>query len=148
MEHALCCITVPLVRALHRLLIRDSTDERLYRLHRATWTSTELFLTFPSPALRSITLIPLNAEDTTGRFRVWLATGEGLRPVLVWDRKVEGKFPELKELVRGYLWFLFKFKAVRFCRNSASVTIYSQGSRWVIPISDGSSFAALATYQM
>ncbi len=69
------------------------------RLHRATWTSTELFLTFPTPAIRAINIIPLNAEDTAGRFRVWLFL-DGRLPVLVWDRKVEGGFPELKVLVR------------------------------------------------
>ena len=42
--------------------------------------------------------MPLNAEDTAGRFRVWLFL-EGKPPVLVWDRKVEGGFPELKVLV-------------------------------------------------
>jgi predicted Rdx family selenoprotein len=69
------------------------------RLHRATWTSTELFLTFPPPALKSITIMPLNSEGTAGRFRIWLTVNEG-SPILVWDRKVEGKFPELKDLVR------------------------------------------------
>ena len=42
--------------------------------------------------------MPLNAEDTAGRFRVWLYLGLG-PPLLVWDRKVEGGFPELKVLV-------------------------------------------------
>ncbi len=42
--------------------------------------------------------MPLNAEDTAGRFRVWLFL-DGKHPVLVWDRKVEGGFPELKVLV-------------------------------------------------
>ncbi|KAI0721852.1 hypothetical protein C8T65DRAFT_629396, partial [Cerioporus squamosus] len=65
------------------------------RLHRATWTSTELFLTFPTPAIKAISIMPLNAEDTAGRFRVWLFL-DGKPPVLVWDRKVEGGFPELK----------------------------------------------------
>ncbi|KAI0069028.1 hypothetical protein BV25DRAFT_1874474 [Artomyces pyxidatus] len=68
------------------------------RLHRATWTSTELFVTFPTPALRSITIIPLNGEDTSGRFRVWLSYDGEPKPILIWDRKVEGKFPELKDL--------------------------------------------------
>ncbi|KAI9001222.1 Rdx family-domain-containing protein [Trametes punicea] len=71
--------------------------DRCRRLHRATWVSTELFLTFPTPALRSITIMPLNAEDTAGRFRVWLFLDDK-PPVLVWDRKVEGGFPELKVL--------------------------------------------------
>ncbi|KAI0829474.1 Rdx family-domain-containing protein [Trametes gibbosa] len=71
--------------------------DRCRWLHRATWVSTELFLTFPTPALRSITILPLNAEDTAGRFRVWL-TLSGLPPLVVWDRKVEGGFPELKVL--------------------------------------------------
>ncbi|KAI0356611.1 hypothetical protein OH77DRAFT_1401029 [Trametes cingulata] len=71
--------------------------DRCRWLHRATWVSTELFLTFPTPALKSITILPLNAEDTAGRFRVWLFL-DGKPPVLVWDRKVEGSFPELKVL--------------------------------------------------
>jgi predicted Rdx family selenoprotein len=69
------------------------------RLHRATWTSTELLLTFPPPALASVALVPLNTEDTAGRFRVWLTLEGAAQPTLVWDRKVEGRFPEMKELV-------------------------------------------------
>jgi predicted Rdx family selenoprotein len=87
-----------------------SYDVQLYacRLHRATWLSTELFLTFPPPVLHTITLVPLNSEDTAGRFRVWLSLGPGgdegeaqgiPTPVVVWDRKKEGGFPELKVLV-------------------------------------------------
>lgn len=72
--------------------------DRCRWLHRATWTSTELFLTFPPPTIQSITIIPLNSEDTAGRFRIWLTVGEGLSPILMWDRKVEGNFPELKAL--------------------------------------------------
>ncbi|KAI0269240.1 Rdx family-domain-containing protein [Gloeopeniophorella convolvens] len=72
--------------------------DRCRWLHRATWTSTELFLTFPPPALKSITIVPLNSDDTAGRFRVWLTANEGASPILMWDRKVEGKFPELKDL--------------------------------------------------
>jgi len=68
------------------------------RLHRATWLSTELFLTFPPPALKGITLLPLNDNETAGRFRVWLSIGSE-PPILIWDRKTEGGFPELKELV-------------------------------------------------
>ncbi len=64
-----------------------------------TWTSTELFLTFPPPTLTGITIIPLNSEDTAGRFRIWLTVDEGSSPILMWDRKVEGNFPELKVLV-------------------------------------------------
>lgn len=81
----------------------------LFRLHRASWVSTELFLTFPSPALKAVTLIPLNAEETAGRFRVWLYV-HGSEPILAWDRKVEGGFPELKVLVRLVL-ILFLEKA-------------------------------------
>ncbi|KAA1466153.1 hypothetical protein DENSPDRAFT_830903 [Dentipellis sp. KUC8613] len=72
--------------------------DRCRWLHRATWTSTELFLTFPAPALKSITIIPLNSEETAGRFRVWLTVGQERNSVLIWDRKIEGKFPEMKEL--------------------------------------------------
>ena len=64
-------------------------------LHRATWTQTELFLTFPrstdpaAPGLSSITLLPRNAPETGGRWRVWLFM-DALSPgQLVWDRKIE-----------------------------------------------------------
>ncbi|GAA5899522.1 SelT/SelW/SelH family protein [Sporobolomyces salmoneus] len=116
--------------------------DRCRWLHRATWTQTELFLTFPPPipplssaegteptpaatatsgGLKAITLIPRNSPETGGRFRVWLlrprtptptatATGsleEGKDDEkeknwrgweLVWDRKIEGGFPEMKVL--------------------------------------------------
>ncbi|GAA6002795.1 hypothetical protein JCM10207_007686 [Rhodosporidiobolus poonsookiae] len=99
--------------------------DRCRWLHRATWTQTELFLTFPPspppaadaspdapappPGLRAITLVPRNAPETGGRFRVWLLRKESERTVeegkekwrgwdLAWDRKVEGRFPEMKEL--------------------------------------------------
>ncbi|WWC89723.1 uncharacterized protein L201_004648 [Kwoniella dendrophila CBS 6074] len=65
---------------------------------RATWIQTELFLTFPNPLIRSITLLPLNAPETGGRFRVWVDIGKGKGDELVWDRKTEGGFPELKIL--------------------------------------------------
>ncbi|WWC60784.1 uncharacterized protein I303_103360 [Kwoniella dejecticola CBS 10117] len=65
---------------------------------RATWIQTELFLTFPTPLIRTITLIPLNAPETGGRFRVWVDVGAGKKDELVWDRKTEGGFPELKVL--------------------------------------------------
>ncbi|KAH9853739.1 Rdx family-domain-containing protein [Lenzites betulinus] len=71
--------------------------DRCRWLHRATWVSTELFLTFPTPAIKSVTILPLNAEDTAGRFRVWLFLS-GVPPTVVWDRKIEGGFPELKVL--------------------------------------------------
>ncbi|PPQ79539.1 hypothetical protein CVT25_003421 [Psilocybe cyanescens] len=61
-------------------------------------TLTELFLTFPPPTIGAITLIPLNKDDTAGRFRVWLSIPGLDSAVLVWDRKVEGGFPELKVL--------------------------------------------------
>ncbi|RSH93808.1 hypothetical protein EHS25_006456 [Saitozyma podzolica] len=63
---------------------------------RATWTQTELFLTFPTPVLKGITLLPLTSPETGGRFRVWVDMGQGGE--LVWDRKTEGGFPELKIL--------------------------------------------------
>jgi predicted Rdx family selenoprotein len=108
------------------------------RLHRATWTSTELFLTFPPPALKSITIVPLNSEDTVGRFRIWLAVKEDTPPVLVWDRKVEGQFPELKILVSfprspRYYDLLLKW-ALR--RNSASGIISSLIGRLATQINE------------
>jgi len=79
--------------------------DRCRWLHRATWTSTELFLTFPPPKLTAVSLRPLNSDDTAGRFRVWLYLA-GEPAILLWDRKVEGGFPELKVLkqrVRDYI---------------------------------------------
>lgn len=49
--------------------------------------------------MKAITIIPLNADDTAGRFRVWLSLAPDAIE-LIWDRKVEGGFPELKVLVR------------------------------------------------
>ncbi|GAA5907964.1 hypothetical protein JCM8208_004009 [Rhodotorula glutinis] len=92
--------------------------DRCRWLHRAVWTQTELFLTFPPgvdssspPGLRAITLVPRNTPETGGRFRVWLrppappsvdTAGKGKERwngwELVWDRKIEGGFPELKDL--------------------------------------------------
>ncbi|TFK43148.1 Rdx family-domain-containing protein [Crucibulum laeve] len=71
--------------------------DRCRWLHRATWVQTELFLTFPPPNIGCISLFPRNVEETSGRFRVWLSIGNE-PPKLVWDRKVEGGFPELKVL--------------------------------------------------
>jgi len=64
---------------------------------RASWIATELFLTFPNPALSSITLMP--SVEHAGRFRIWLKlSGSESQPTLLWDRKIEGGFPELKVL--------------------------------------------------
>ena len=107
--------------ALFRDPSRDGWLTRLSRLaqwlHRATWTQTELFLTFPpnldtasntdAPGLKAITLVPRNAPETGGRFRVWLMRprpDSALRGwELVWDRKIEGGFPEMKALVSPHL---------------------------------------------
>lgn len=94
------------------LLVVFPPSKVVYRLHRATWTLTELALTFPSPVVQSITLIPQNASVTAGRFRVWLFINEETpgerKSVLLWDRKTEGGFPEMKVLVSrlSSLWFL------------------------------------------
>ncbi|KAG8893198.1 hypothetical protein FRB99_002141, partial [Tulasnella sp. 403] len=88
--------------------------DRCRWLHRATWIQTELFLTFPPPILKSISLIPLNSPETGGRFRVWLSypptdneeirinepekTGPIVSNELLWDRKTNDGFPELKVL--------------------------------------------------
>lgn len=72
---------------------------RSCRAPRATWTQTELFLTFPPPSLNSICLQPLNAPETGGRFRVWLDRGQG-ELVLVWDRKVRKRARSRARLTR------------------------------------------------
>ena len=58
------------------------------RLHRAMWVSTELMITFPTPVIKSITVVPLSSEDTAGRFRVWLYLVDRV-PVLVVVMKVK-----------------------------------------------------------
>jgi len=57
-------------------------------LLRATWMGQELLSTF-AEELGSLTLIP---DDTGGVFEVRL---DGR---LIWSRKEEGRFPEIKEL--------------------------------------------------
>ncbi|PWN92135.1 hypothetical protein FA10DRAFT_229048 [Acaromyces ingoldii] len=87
--------------------------DRCRWLHRATWVQTELFLTFQKPHddsqsvapskasggahIEGIMLLPQTAKQTAGRFRVWLYRNSAA-PTLLWDRKVKGAFPELKEL--------------------------------------------------
>lgn len=87
--------------------------DRCRWVHRATWTQTELLATFGEKKeeeglaggqqggkIKSVTLMPMTSEETGGRFRVWVYEGGeqgGVR--CVWDRKVKGGFPELKELV-------------------------------------------------
>ncbi|WVQ69715.1 uncharacterized protein L199_007935 [Kwoniella botswanensis] len=87
---------VPALKEIKPSVIIEFCD-RCRWAPRATWIQTELFLTFPNPLLRSITLIPLNAPETGGRFRVWLDRGDAKGDQLVWDRKTEGGFPELKK---------------------------------------------------
>ena len=65
-------------------------------LLRAGWTAQELLTTFEAE-LGAVTLRP---SDTSGTFRVSL-DGD-----LIWDRKTEARFPEIKELkqrVRDYI---------------------------------------------
>ncbi|ORX33866.1 Rdx family-domain-containing protein [Kockovaella imperatae] len=88
-------IIPPTPDSLHPSILIEYCD-RCRWAPRATWTQTELFLTFPTPTLKSITLQPLTAPDTAGRFRVWLYTNDGVQ--ILWDRKREGGFPELKVL--------------------------------------------------
>lgn len=65
-------------------------------LLRAAWTAQELLTTF-EPDLAAVTLCP---SGEGGRFRV------AIDGQTVWDRKTEGRFPEMKELkqrVRDYV---------------------------------------------
>lgn len=57
-------------------------------LLRAGWMAQELLVTFEDE-LGGVTLIP----GTGGVFEIRLAGGE-----IVWSRKAEGRFPEMKEL--------------------------------------------------
>lgn len=58
-------------------------------------------LTFPPPTLVSVSLVPLDSPETGGRFRVWLLSENDT--ALLWDRKAEGGFPEMKDLVCKFL---------------------------------------------
>lgn len=76
-------------------------------------------------------MIPLQKEETAGRFRVWLSIPGFESPQLMWDRKVEGGFPELKilvSIVTPQSYMILK----TFSRNSAFVTNYSLVNRWDI----------------
>lgn len=57
-------------------------------LLRAAWTAQELLTTFEQE-LGAVTLCP---SEEGGRFRISLGNQA------VWDRKSEGRFPEMKEL--------------------------------------------------
>ena len=57
-------------------------------LLRAAWTAQELLTTFEAD-LGAVTLRP---SDVGGTFRVTVGA------TLLWDRKAEGRFPEMKEL--------------------------------------------------
>jgi len=57
-------------------------------LLRAGWMAQELLVTFEDE-LGGVTLVP----GTGGVFEIRLRSGE-----IVWSRKAEGRFPEIKEL--------------------------------------------------
>ncbi|KAG1874644.1 hypothetical protein DFJ58DRAFT_758059 [Suillus subalutaceus] len=86
--------------------------DRCRWLHRATWVSTELFLTFPPPALKAISIIPLNSEETGGRFRVWLNL-EGSPPPIDVGQEDRGWFPRTERFEAAYprlrtTWEIFR----------------------------------------
>jgi hypothetical protein len=102
-------------------------------------------VTFHPSVLRSITIVPLDSEDTNGRFRVWLTVDEGTAPVLVWDRKVEGQFPELKVLVSilrspGIMAMLLKREFWALRRNSGFGIISNLIGRLVTQTNEGYGF--------
>ncbi|TCD71324.1 hypothetical protein EIP91_011095 [Steccherinum ochraceum] len=103
-------------------------------LHRASWVSTELLITFPSPTVKAITIMPHSTEKTAGRFRVWLFM-EDQQPILMWDRKVEGGFPELKVLVSSFAQLYFDVgQSTWDCalRNREYAISFSLESHWDI----------------
>ncbi|MEM1222819.1 MAG: SelT/SelW/SelH family protein [Verrucomicrobiota bacterium] len=57
-------------------------------LLRAGWTAQELLTTFE----KEIGSVALRPSEVSGRFTVWVDR------VQIWDRKEEGRFPEMKEL--------------------------------------------------
>lgn len=68
-----------------RVYIRYCTQCRW--LLRASWTAQELLTTFQDE-IGEIALVP----GTGGIFEV------GVEDVVIWSRKAEGRFPEMKEL--------------------------------------------------
>jgi len=95
-------------------------------------------VTFQPPVLQGITLVPLNSDDAAGRFRVWLTVNSDGPPILVWDRKVEGQFPELKHLVSfpSYDEDFLKREMWALRRNSGFGIISSQTGRLAIQTSE------------
>ncbi|SKC36923.1 SelT/SelW/SelH family protein [Krasilnikoviella flava] len=65
-------------------------------LMRAAWVAQELLQTFRT-RLGEVALVP----GTGGVFRVELDPGDGRPAVLLWDRAVEGGFPEIPPLKRA-----------------------------------------------
>ena len=84
--------------------------DRCRWMHRAIWLQTELLITFSEKGaldndapkasgggyLASSMLVPQAKPETAGRFRVWLVLANAVE--LIWDRKTQGGFPELREL--------------------------------------------------
>ncbi len=62
-------------------------------LMRAAWVAQELLQTFRT-RIGEVALVP----GTGGVFRVELVRAPGEEPVLLWDRKAEGGFPEIPPL--------------------------------------------------
>lgn len=62
---------------------------------RATWYLQELLSTFDGQ-LGEVALVP----KTGGIFYVTIQTANSNEPVLLWDRKEQGRFPDSKELKR------------------------------------------------
>ena len=57
-------------------------------LLRAAWSAQELLTTFE----KDLDSVALSPSDTSGIFRVTVGDA------VIWDRKDEGRFPEMKEL--------------------------------------------------
>lgn len=95
--------------------VEQATSKENGQANEAATTSNGGKYGTAGKGLKAITLIPCNAPETGGRFRVWLYKGvaeedeevsrierqsyENGQVVLLWDRKIKGGFPELKELV-------------------------------------------------
>lgn len=69
---------------------------------RANWVQQELLSTFGPPStaeLASIMLIPKADEASAGKFRIYLlATAAATKLDLIWDRKTQSGFPEMRIL--------------------------------------------------
>lgn len=86
---------IPPVAKLPKVYIEYCTGCRW--MMRAAWIAQELLTTFQDD-LHSVSLIPSRPPSPGGTFIVSMLENEHVNAVVIWNRKLEGRFPETKEL--------------------------------------------------